>query len=153
MHQGKGTELQDKTLKGWKAKEPAWLVEPRRHTHSGPPTPTNCQVANSNSSPPCGPSPRSWPPPGPYKCGSKIGTQNGLPRQIDTSTKTRGPFPGGVILTHTQLTLPVGLQKEWLLKKGPTCCLVRCLCMGLQEKSKHGHVSKSRTPSEHPNPH
>ena len=35
-------------------------------------------------------------------CGSKIGTQNGLPWSTER-TKAGGPIPGGSILTHTQM--------------------------------------------------
>ena len=38
-------------------------------------------------------------------CGSNIGTPNGLPWQMDTWTKTCGPYPCGLIFSHTHLSV------------------------------------------------
>ena len=44
----------------------------------------------------------------PSGCGSKIGTQNRLPWQMETWTKTCRPIPGGFMLSHPHFTF---LQK------------------------------------------
>ena len=43
---------------------------------------------------------------GPHGCGSKRGTQYGLPWEVDKETNTCGPILGGLILTHAHCGPP-----------------------------------------------
>ena len=59
----------------------------------------------------------------PYGGGSKIGTQNG-PLEEETRTKTCGPFPGGIILSHTHMGMSNKKKKHQEMDRMFFSCLV-----------------------------
>ena len=81
----------------------------------------------------------------PWKSGTfiwqwlKIGTQNGLPRQLEAWTKICGPIPGVLVLTHTHVVLCLqgkhlsyqkGCPKTWQSAHGSKTSSYTWLCQG-----------------------